>query len=44
MNKKLNVGNNIKNIRIDKGFMLKEVAEKCGISFIYAKSNRKRNR
>ena len=32
MNKKLNVGNNIKNIRIDKGFMLKEVAEKCGIS------------
>lgn len=32
MNKKLNVGNNIKNIRTNKGFMLKEVAEKCSIS------------
>lgn len=32
MNKEINVGNIIKNIRISKGIMLKEVAEKCGIS------------
>lgn len=32
MNKEINVGNIIKNIRIEKGIMLKEVAEKCGIS------------
>ena len=32
MNKEINVGNVIKNIRIKKGIMLKEVAEKCGIS------------
>ena len=32
MNKEINVGNIIKNIRTKKGIMLKEVAEKCGIS------------
>lgn len=32
MNKEINVGNIIKDIRIKKGIMLKEVAEKCGIS------------
>ena len=32
MDKKLNVGNNIKNIRTNKGFMLKQVPEKCSIS------------
>lgn len=32
MNKEINVGNIIKNIRIKKGIMLKEVASKCGIS------------
>ena len=37
MNKKLNVGNNIKNIRIDKGFMLKEVAEKLNYIEIFLK-------
>ena len=32
MNKEINVGNTIKNIRTSKGILLKEVAEKCGIS------------
>lgn len=32
MNKEINVGNIIKNIRTEKGIMLKDVAEKCGIS------------
>ena len=32
MNKEINVGTIIKNIRINKGIMLKEVAEKCRIS------------
>lgn len=32
MNHEINVGNIIKNIRISKGFLLKEVASKCDIS------------
>lgn len=32
MNKEINVGAAIKNIRIEKGVLLKDVAEKCGIS------------
>lgn len=32
MNKEINVGNMIKTIRTSKGIMVKEVAEKCGIS------------
>ena len=32
MYNEINVGSTIKNIRTSKGIMLKEVAEKCGIS------------
>lgn len=32
MNKEINVGKIIKNIRLEKGILLKEVAKKCGIS------------
>ena len=32
MNKEVNVGLRIKNIRIEKNLLLKEVADRCGVS------------